>query len=253
LTAAEPTFEPGVWIGLQHDAVQDISYDGILRCYEEGCQMLGEYPSQLVSVHDPDEYLAAATDAADRRRRLDDLVQAYRALTELRNAGKVAGVGVGAKDWRSIQELDQECDFDWVMMANSFTIMNHPAELVQFVDSLAARNIALVNSALTHGGFLVGGKFFDYRELDPHDPRDAERLNWRESFTAVCDRHGVTPYDVAVAFGHSHPGVTSIALSTSRVDRVEQMVKTAEVEIADEVWKSLREAGLISPAYPHLR
>ncbi len=252
LTTPEPTFEPGVWIGLQHDAVQDISYDGILRCYEDGCEMLGNYPCQLVSVHDPDEYLAAATDAEDRRRRLDDLVQAYRALTELRDDGKVDGVGVGAKDWRSIKELDGECDFDWVMMANSFTVMNHPTELVQFVDSLAERKIAIVNSALTHGGFLVGGKFFDYRELNPHDPRDAERLNWRDKFSEVCQQHGVTPYEVAVAFGHSHPGVTSIALSTSRVDRVQQMVQTADVEIADSVWRALREAGLISPEYLHV-
>ena len=77
LTASEPTFEPGVWIGLEHDAVQEISYDGILRCYEDGCRMLGDYEQALVSVHDPDEYLAAATDADDRRRRLDDIVEAY--------------------------------------------------------------------------------------------------------------------------------------------------------------------------------
>jgi len=36
LETAEPTFEPGVWFGIEHDAVQDISYDGILRCWEEG-------------------------------------------------------------------------------------------------------------------------------------------------------------------------------------------------------------------------
>ena len=252
LTTPEPTFEPGVWIGLEHDAVQEISYEGILRCYEDGRQMLGDYPQALVSVHDPDEYLAAATDADDRRRRLNDIVDAYRALTELRDDGKVSGVGVGAKDWRSIQELDGHCDFDWVMMANSFTIMNHPPELIQFVDSLASRNIALVNSALTHGGFLVGGKFLDYRAVDPKDRSDAERLKWREKFTQVCSQQGVTPYQVAVAFGASHPAVTSIALSTSRVDRVESMVKSTTAEIPADVWAALREAGLIAAAYQHV-
>ena len=162
------------------------------------------------------------------------------------------GIGVGAKDWRSIQELDAHCDFDWVMMANSFTIMNHPAELLQFVDSLAARNIALVNSALTHGGFLVGGKFLDYREIDPNDPDDAARLKWRKNFTRVCNQQSVTPYDVAVAFGASHPAVTSIALSTSRVDRVESMVGAATVEIPKAVWTALREAGLIGKDYPYV-
>ena len=57
LMTSEPTFEPGAWAGLEWDAQQDISYDGILRCYEEAKELLNGYPIDLVSVHDPDEYL----------------------------------------------------------------------------------------------------------------------------------------------------------------------------------------------------
>lgn len=252
LTTPEPTFEPGVWIDIEHDAVQEISYDGILRCYEDGRRMLGDYTQQLISVHDPDEYLAAASDDADRQRRLQDILDAYRALSELRDQGKAAGVGVGAKDWRVVRELDQHCEFDWVMMANSFTIMNHPAELVAFIDSLAERNVALINSALTHGGFLVGGEFLDYRKVDPSDPADADKLRWREAFTEICQRHGQSPFDVAVAFGASHPAVSSVALSTSRPNRVESMVRAATNTMPPEVWGSLKEAGLIDASYAHL-
>src|SRR5690606_26990847 len=76
LTTPEPTFEPGAWIDIQHDAVQDISYDGILRCWAEGCELLGPYRARLLSVHDPDEYLAAASDQDDRQRRLNDILGA---------------------------------------------------------------------------------------------------------------------------------------------------------------------------------
>jgi len=31
LTSEEPTFEPGAWVNIKHDAVQDISYQGILE------------------------------------------------------------------------------------------------------------------------------------------------------------------------------------------------------------------------------
>ena len=65
LTTPEPTFEKGIWMGLKNDAVQKISYDGILECFEQGNELLGEYNSQMISIHDPDEYLAAATDEAD--------------------------------------------------------------------------------------------------------------------------------------------------------------------------------------------
>ena len=252
LTTPEPTFEPGVWIGLKHDAVQDISYDGILRCYDDGCRMLGDYRPQLVSVHDPDEYLAATEDREDRRRRLDDILGAYRALEELRDAGQVSGVGVGAKDWRTIRELSSLCRLDWVMMANSFTVLNHPPELVRFIDTLAERQIGLINSAVMHGGFLGGGNFFDYRPIDPADREDARRLQWRDQFAQICQRHERSPFQVAVAFGLSHPGVAAVALSTSQPGRVGEMVSAALGDIPSALWSELRGLGLIDADYPHL-
>ncbi len=59
LRGPEPTFETGVWAALEHDAEQCLGYEGILRCFEQGCELLGApYTPSLVSVHDPDEYLA---------------------------------------------------------------------------------------------------------------------------------------------------------------------------------------------------
>ncbi|MGZ5254566.1 MAG: aldo/keto reductase, partial [Flavitalea sp.] len=60
LKTPEPTFEPGVWRDLKHDAIQKISYEGILECYEQGNELLNGYHPEMVSVHDPDEYLAGA-------------------------------------------------------------------------------------------------------------------------------------------------------------------------------------------------
>jgi D-threo-aldose 1-dehydrogenase len=252
LTTPEPTFEPGAWFGLQHDAVQDISYDGILRCWEEGNRLLGKYSAQLVSVHDPDEYLAAASDSEDRRRRLSDIVEAYRALHELKAAGQIAAIGVGAKNWKIIQELDQHCALDWVMFANSFTIMHHPAELIQFMNSLAARYIGIINSALFHGGFLLGGRFFDYRSIDPHHPLDQQRLAWRQRFVDTCAEVGQSPFDVGVAFGRSHPAITAVALSSSRAERVPEHVLAATRVMPGRVWDTLRERGLIAGDLPFL-
>ena len=129
-------------MNLEHDAEQCISYDGILECWEEGCRFLGgRHRPQLASVHDPDDYLAAANSPADRDRRFQDILDAYRALAELKEAGLVQGIGIGAKDWRSIQEIDEHVKLDWVMMANSFTVMNHPPELIEFIASLKERGV----------------------------------------------------------------------------------------------------------------
>ncbi|MEN1678452.1 MAG: aldo/keto reductase, partial [Planctomycetota bacterium] len=122
LRGAEPTFEPGAWVGIANDAELRISKRGIVDCWEQGCELLGDpYRAQLLSVHDPDEYLASAEDAADRKTRRRDLFAAYESLAELKARGEAAAVGVGAKDWRVCKEVADEAPLDWVMIANSLT------------------------------------------------------------------------------------------------------------------------------------
>src|SRR5687767_11341164 len=75
LTTDEPTFEPGVWKDLKHDAVQKISYDGIMQCFEQGNEFLKGYHAQMVSVHDPDEYLATASDARQSEKLYNDILE----------------------------------------------------------------------------------------------------------------------------------------------------------------------------------
>src|SRR5688572_5816553 len=94
LTTDEPTFEPGVWKNLKHDAVQKISYDGILECFEQGNEFLDGYHAQIVSVHDPDEYLATAKNAREAEALYEDILEAYNALYDLKRQGKVHAIGV---------------------------------------------------------------------------------------------------------------------------------------------------------------
>jgi D-threo-aldose 1-dehydrogenase len=253
LRTPEPTFEPGVWADLDHDAEQKIGYDGILECYEQGCELLGgDYQPQLASVHDPDEYLAAAASADERKRRFDDVLGAYQALGELKANRRVRGVGVGSKDWRVIRELAAATELDWVMFACSLTVMTHPPELLQFMGELHAKGVAMANSAVFHAGFLTGGDFFDYRNVSPEDEADKPLFAWRGKFSALCEQFGVSPAEACVQFGFSVPGVVSVALNTSKPDRVQQNVASVQAQIPGEFWVAMKESGLLDPDYPYL-
>ena len=253
LKSSEPNFEPGVWMNLQHDAELRVNYDGILECWEEGCRLLGgRVAPQLASLHDPDEYLAAASSPAERDRRFDDILGAYQALHELKEAGLVVGIGVGAKDWRTVKEIDGVVQLDWVMLANSFTIMNHPAELIEFIASLAERRIGIINSAVFHAGFLVGGRYFDYRVVSPDDPIGRRLFSWRKSFTALCEGHGVSPAHACVQFGLSAPGIVAVALNTSHPNRIAENVESVLKKVPDGFWASMKEEGLLTADYPYL-
>jgi D-threo-aldose 1-dehydrogenase len=253
LRGAEPSFEPGVWIGLDHDAELAVGYEGILRCWEQGLELLGPpFRPALVSVHDPDEFLARARTPAEREGARRQLLEAYRALDELKRRGEVRCVGVGAKDWRVVRELVEEVALDWVMLACSFTILRHPEDVVRFVDRLQRQGIGVVNSAVFHAGFLTGGEFFDYRRLDPGSRADRPLHAWRERFNAVCRAHDVSPAAACVRFALSHPGVACVALNTSRPEQVRANAALGDARPPSRFWSALKDAGLVRRDYPHV-
>ena len=244
LTTDEPTFEPGVWKGLNYDAEQRISYEGILQCFYQGNELLGDYPAQLVSVHDPDEYLAKALNQADENQRYQDILEAYRALIELKNQGRVLAVGVGSKSWKTIQRLVQDVDMDWVMIANSLTIHDHPAELLTFIAELAAANITVINSAVFNGGFLVGSDYYNYQLVDRNSEQGKALYEWRDQFWKICQQYAVNTAEACFAYGFGIDGIKAVALNTSKAEKVQTNVDMATRKISSAFWNELAAAGL---------
>ena len=245
----EPTFEPGAWKGIEYDAMQDISYDGILRCYEEAKDLLGGFPIDLVSVHDPDEYIFNAEKQRGGERRDDEdsvfslalceIKDAYRALFELKARGEVESVGIGSKDWRAIEMLWREgVRFDWAMFACQPTLLVHPPELVSFVNELKTAGVTLVDSAVFNGGFLLGSDMLDYRKADPE--KDVEAFAFRERYLNLCRRYGLDPAAPAVQYAY-RLGFDSVALNTSSPKRILQNASYASVSVPDNFWREIED------------
>lgn len=246
LKTPEPTFEPGVWKDLKYDAIQKISYDGILECYHQGNELLGDYQTQFVSVHDPDEYLAAAADEADEAKRYNDILEAYTALAELKAQGKAQAVGVGAKDWKSIERINGDVKLDWVMIANSMTVHSHPTDLLGFMQKLKDQGTLIINSAVFNAGFLTGGDYYNYRLIDAQSEEGAELYNWRNRFYELCKTYNLEPAAVCMQFGLAAPGVASVALSTTNPKRVQHNLHLFETVIPADFWEALYQRKLIT-------
>lgn len=246
LTTEEPTFEPGVWKDLKHDAVQKISYDGIMECFEQGNELLGGYSPQMVSVHDPDEYLASAKNEQHAQQLYQHILQAYQALETLKLKGKVKAIGVGAKDWQVIRRITQDVPLDWVMFANSLTLKTHPQELIDFAAALERKEVKVINSAVFHSGFLVGGEYYDYKLVQAGSPESDALICWREKFFAICQRFEVVPAAACVQFALQIPGVNSVALNATQIKHVRENVSLPNISIPLEFWKALKKEGLMS-------
>ncbi|WP_207535235.1 aldo/keto reductase [Desertivirga arenae] len=251
LTTEEPTFEPGVWRDLKFDAVQRISYEGILECFQQGNKLLGKYAPQFISIHDPDEYLATAKSAEEAEELYTDVLEAYKALATLRETHGVL-IGVGAKTWTIIQRIADDIDLDWVMFANSMTIRKHPSDLLQFMETLKAKGVQIINSAVFHAGFLTGGEYYDYKLIKPDSEENSAIFKWREDFFRLCEQFKIKPAAACVQFALSAPGVVSIALNTTNPKRVEENVQLAYQEVPADFWTAMKNEGLISKEYRYL-
>lgn len=244
LETPEPTFEPGVWKDIRHDAVQKISYEGILECFEQGNQLLGDYIPQMVSVHDPDEYLDAALNADDYEKRYADILDAYVALAELKAKGLVKAIGVGAKQWKVVQMISNDVKLDWVMIANSYTIKSHPHELYVFMEELERKGVQVINSAVFHSGFLTGSDYYDYRKVSAET--DEELFNWRKSFFEICSDFDINPALACVQFALNAPGVVSIALNTTNPTRVKSNTDLVYQPLDEDFLTVMVSKGLIN-------
>lgn len=246
-----PTFEKDVWKNLNHDVIQMISYEGIIKCWEQGNELLGGiFKPQMVSVHDPDEYVNQAKNDKERDRLFEDILGAYHALSDLKKQWKIKAIGIGAKNWRIIEKLSQYIDFDWVMFANSMTLFRHPKELTVFMSDLHNKGIAIINSAVFNAGFLVGGNYFDYQLVDRNHAENIPIFRWRESFFRLCEEYSITPSHACIRFGISHPAVTAVALNTSNPKHVRRNVEEVQNDVPVEFYRAMKKMGLIEVDYP---
>jgi len=249
LKTPEPNFERGVWFDLKHDAIQKVNYNGIIECFNQGNELLGgTYKPQLLSVHDPDEYINQGKNQEEKEKLFSDILEAYEALAFLKKQGLVKAIGIGSKDWTIITKVTEHVELDWVMFANSLTIMNHPPELLAFIDKLFKKGVTIINSAVFHGGFLTGSDYYDYKLITPET--DSIKFRWREAFFALCEKYKVTPSIACVNFAMTPPGVAAISLNTSNPNRVKNNVESVTAKVPKEFYAEMVKKGLICKDYP---
>eukprot|EP01043_Picozoa_sp_COSAG02_P089376 COSAG02_NODE_26359_length_634_cov_50228.218692_1_plen_179_part_10 len=174
---------------------------------ENGNELLGK-------KYDLDEFLnaKAASNEADKKKRRERVLGAYKALKELRDEGKVASIGVSSKNIEDIEWISDHVKLDWAMFVGSITPFTHDDAAQRLLEKLGAAGVDVINSDVSHGGFLTGGSSFNYGEVqrDTH----SELFDWRDNFNAICKEFSVEPAAVCVQFSFWFPEIKSVTLAT---------------------------------------
>jgi D-threo-aldose 1-dehydrogenase len=138
------------------------------------------------------------------------------------------------------------------MIANSMTLKSHPPDLLAFMQRLQQQGVQIINSAVFHAGFLIGGDYYDYKRVAPDTPENKALFQWRADFFALCQAFGIKPAEACTAFALLAPGVVSIALNTTNPGRVQENVAMAQVQVPAGFWRAMQDRGLIRADYPFL-
>jgi D-threo-aldose 1-dehydrogenase len=214
--------------------VWDFSRDGVRRSLDESLQRLGMDHVEIVYAHDPDQFREGAA-----REGLD-------ALAELRSQGVVHAIGVGTNSVDELTLLLRDGLIDVAMLAGRYTLLEQGGLRSVLQPALEARAsivaVGVFNTGLLSTAWPASNAKYDYDEAPPDLVARARQL------AIVCERHGTTLPQAAIAFPLLHPAVSSVAIGMRTAEQVESNVAKYMRAVPNDLWADLIDSHLIDPA-----
>jgi D-threo-aldose 1-dehydrogenase len=207
-------------------------------------ERLGVGRLDVVLLHDIGAVTHGADDAARYREAMEG---AYRVLHELRAAGTIGAIGVGANEWQVLERCARDGDFDCFLLAGRYTLLEQTA-LDTFLPLCVRRGISVIVGGPYNSGILAGGAvpgaMYNYL---PAPPAILDRVRALE---AVAVAHRVPLAAAALQFPFHHPAVAAVIPGPRAVSEVQQNLALLGQRIPPELWRSLKAEGLVRPDAP---
>ncbi|MEA1673021.1 aldo/keto reductase [Nitrospirillum sp. BR 11163] len=229
-----------------YEPVFDYGYDGVMRSYSESRQRLGRERIDLLLAHDLGAVTHGDGHTVHFRRFLDG---GYRAMRELRDQGAVGAIGLGVNEWQVCLEAMDHADFDVVLLAGRYTLLEQTA-LDAFFPACVARGVRVVIGGPYNSGILANGTQGTAPLYYNYEPAPAAMIDRVRRLEAVCDRFGVPLAAAALQFPLAHPVVASVIPGMADAAQVAQTRALMDTVIPSELWQALSADGLLHEQAP---
>lgn len=240
-------FERGFWAGgLPFEHRFDYSYDGIMRAFEDSLQRLGINRVDLLLIHDLD-FWHHQTEPAVAAYLAQLYTSGWRALAELKRAGRIRGIGAGINELGMMPRFLDLFDIDFFLVALRYTLMEQEVLAAEF-PACAARGVGIVIGGVLNSGILatgaVPGAKYNYADATTAALERVRRIE------AVCRRHDVPLIAAALQFPLLHPIVASVIPGAISPEQVAANLTQFRREIPPALWAELKHEGLIRADAP---
>jgi D-threo-aldose 1-dehydrogenase len=171
----------------------------------------------------------------------------WRALTALKDAGLIRGIGAGINQREMIPRLLELLDLDFFLVAMPYTLLDTGVLDSEF-PLCVARGVGFVIGAPFASGILatgaVQGARYRYAEATPEIMAKVKRIE------AVCERHNVPLTAAALQFPLGHPAVASVIPGALLPEHVTRNVAAFRHATPAAFWAELKSEGLLREDAP---
>jgi D-threo-aldose 1-dehydrogenase len=224
----------------------DYTYDSVMRTYEDSLRRLQRERIDILYVHDIGRFAHGDSHPGRFEEFMDG---GYRAMSELRAAGAVGAIGIGVNEWEVCVEALGSADFDVVMLAGRYTLLEQ-LSLEIFFPLCARRGVRVIVGGPYNSGILAtgvgktGAAHYNYAAAGP------EIIARVAAIEAICATHSVPLPAAALQFPLAHPQVLCVVAGFGSGAEVTKADDYLRRPIPPSLWSDLRTAGLLRADAP---
>jgi aryl-alcohol dehydrogenase-like predicted oxidoreductase len=180
--------------------------------------------------------------------------EAWTALTEIRNEGKVAFIGVSNFD---VEQLKRISRIETPTNLQPPYSMLRPEVEQQILPYCLEHNIGVIPYSPMQSGLLTGRMTReriaslpsgDWRRNNRfyQEPLLTRALSVVERLRAIADKHGRTPGEVAIAWTLRHPAITATIVGARNPNQIDELVGAATFRLSPQEIEELETALAIA-------
>jgi len=156
---------------------------------------------------------------------------------------------VGANEWQVGVEVLKHADCDVMLLAGRYTLLEQGA-LEQFLPLCLERQVSVIIGGAYNSGILATGTAPGHALRYDYGAAPADVVARVSRLEAHCRAHQVPLAAAALQFPLAHPAVASVLLGLGSPGQVEDTIRLHAFDIPADLWRGLRDAGLIAPNAP---
>ena len=226
--------------------VFDYGYESVMRSHAESLERLRVARVDILLCHD----IGRMTHGSAHEARVAEFLEGgYRAMRELRDAGVVRAIGLGVNESEICVELLASCEFDCILLAGRYTLLEQPA-LETLLPLCEQRRVSIICGGPFNSGILAAGSRAGAQTHYDYAAPPAAVLERVAKLEELCADFSVPLQAAALQFPLGHPCVASVVAGCASGAEARNCAAMFSLPIPPAFWSALRERGLVDARAP---